>query len=921
MATSTLSVKLALSGASEVSAGIARMAAESRVALAGMAGAASGIAAALAGIAGFAGFTALIAGSVQFNASLEQNTQAFATLLGSMDVAKARMAELFDFSAHTPYQMAEVVAANRELEAVTGGVLSDVKGMRLVGDAASAVGAPLQEAAMWVGRLYSELRNGEPIGRTIRSLELMGMVSGSDAKELQYFNAEAHSMKDSLSELDKVFGRLSGAMEAQSQTFTGLLSTFKDVSIMALADSFKFVFDWLKDGLNAAIPLVVRLGEAASQTVQVIRDAYRDGNLPEIIGLLIEAGFELGRFAAMNIWQSLVDWLSNSGLWQGIANAIITSVDGAMKAIFNGIYSVAEFLAGAIISQFKDATSGIMMISKFLIDNIASVVNYYIDAWNTVFDTSFKPITPTVDSSKFDAFFDRAQAALKETANDSRAWMTGFWDDATNAWRSVLGIGTATVGWGEALERVKKLMADVAARSEAAKPKGVPHANRDDGVVDTFRLKDVERSTGEALLKLEEQRLAIEHSLTLTEAEKWGLKKANLETEIAYLQEVVGLLNDKIALERDPEKRDALIAKRDAYQRNVVTDQGKIGGLGADPNSIVEQMQVAITGLRNQFGTLATEIAGLFKNTIGTAVNSISGGITSVIMGTDNWAHALRRVTTAIETEVVNGIVKMAVQWVLQHTVMAAASSLFRAQEVAGTAASTGAQVAIHSSGESAKTGATFFGALGRGAIRLGETISHGIMVGIRVAAHLAGEVAMTAITIVQSGIRIGAIIAEALANVVVAAVEALAALSSIPYVGPVLGLAAMAAVLGAGYGLVSSIGKREAGGPVSAGQPYIVGERGPELFTPGLSGSIVPAHVTRQILAGNVSVRDAAQAGTTIASRGPRQGSATAGGSTSHEFAFFLNPNDMAKHLQSHMNATAANLWDKRAYRFTKKA
>ena len=34
---------------------------------------------------------------------------------------------------------------------------------------------------------------------------------------------------------------------------------------------------------------------------------------------------------------------------------------------------------------------------------------------------------------------------------------------------------------------------------------------------------------------------------------------------------------------------------------------------------------------------------------------------------------------------------------------------------------------------------------------------------------------------------------------------------------------------------------KRAAGGPVSGGSPYIVGERGPELFVPGSSGNIVP--------------------------------------------------------------------------------
>lgn len=36
-------------------------------------------------------------------------------------------------------------------------------------------------------------------------------------------------------------------------------------------------------------------------------------------------------------------------------------------------------------------------------------------------------------------------------------------------------------------------------------------------------------------------------------------------------------------------------------------------------------------------------------------------------------------------------------------------------------------------------------------------------------------------------------------------------------------------------------IGGRAAGGPVTAGTPYIVGERGPELFVPGASGTIIP--------------------------------------------------------------------------------
>lgn len=37
------------------------------------------------------------------------------------------------------------------------------------------------------------------------------------------------------------------------------------------------------------------------------------------------------------------------------------------------------------------------------------------------------------------------------------------------------------------------------------------------------------------------------------------------------------------------------------------------------------------------------------------------------------------------------------------------------------------------------------------------------------------------------------------------------------------------------------AIGQRAEGGPVQAGDRYLVGERGPELFTPGIAGAVTP--------------------------------------------------------------------------------
>ena len=43
--------------------------------------------------------------------------------------------------------------------------------------------------------------------------------------------------------------------------------------------------------------------------------------------------------------------------------------------------------------------------------------------------------------------------------------------------------------------------------------------------------------------------------------------------------------------------------------------------------------------------------------------------------------------------------------------------------------------------------------------------------------------------------------------------------------------------------GLFKMFGFKAAGGPVTGGKPYVVGEKGPEIFTPGVSGAITPNH------------------------------------------------------------------------------
>ncbi len=66
-------------------------------------------------------------------------------------------------------------------------------------------------------------------------------------------------------------------------------------------------------------------------------------------------------------------------------------------------------------------------------------------------------------------------------------------------------------------------------------------------------------------------------------------------------------------------------------------------------------------------------------------------------------------------------------------------------------------------------------------------------------------------------------------------------------FANPFLAVAAGTGLIAAGAALKAAIsnfgGFRAAGGPVSAGKSFVVGENGPELFSPGVNGSIIPNH------------------------------------------------------------------------------
>lgn len=107
----------------------------------------------------------------------ETLTIQFSVLMGSLTKAKDRMKELADFAAATPFAMEEVVNASRQLHVFSDGALGASNSLRLVGDAAAAVGQNIQEVSFWVGRAYSMIKGGQPFGEAAMRLQEMGIIT------------------------------------------------------------------------------------------------------------------------------------------------------------------------------------------------------------------------------------------------------------------------------------------------------------------------------------------------------------------------------------------------------------------------------------------------------------------------------------------------------------------------------------------------------------------------------------------------------------------------------------------------------------------------------------------------------------------------------------------------------------------------
>lgn len=210
---------------------------------------------------------------IEGNSVMERYETQMGVLLGGAEKAQSMMKDISDFAASTPFELPELADSARNL--LSFGVAQEkiLPTMKAIGDVSSGIGAPISEMAELFGKAKVQ---GTLFAEDINQLVGRGVpVIGEFAKQLGVTESEVKKLasegKISFEMLEQAFvdlssegGKFAGMMEAQSQTFEGLMSTLKDNVAQLLREVGGPLFAAVKNIVDKLIKL---LGSAEMQAL------------------------------------------------------------------------------------------------------------------------------------------------------------------------------------------------------------------------------------------------------------------------------------------------------------------------------------------------------------------------------------------------------------------------------------------------------------------------------------------------------------------------------------------------------------------------------------------------------------------------------------------------------------------------------
>ena len=340
------------------------------------------------------GVKQIIASGVEFNAKMEQYQTAFTTLLGDAEAAADAMKRIREDAARTPFDVDSLTSANQML--VSAGLSADQarEDILNLANAIAATGGGSDELARMAANMQQIQNTGKATAMDIRQfanagINIYGLLAdamGVTTEQAAEMDVSYEQLAAALAHAAEAGGMYEGAMEAQSQTFNGRLSTLKDNIAQLEGALTEDLFSKLSDtALPMVMEWVAKLLEAAEtggiegavkaakEILHSIVEKIIDG-LPDVL----DAGFTLLENLLNGISaESSAETFKTIGKVIGaILEAIGTHLPLLVAA---GIQACVNILDGFITALTGHSTAELW---KAFTDFVEEIVQFFKNTWD-----------------------------------------------------------------------------------------------------------------------------------------------------------------------------------------------------------------------------------------------------------------------------------------------------------------------------------------------------------------------------------------------------------------------------------------------------------------------------------------------------------------------------------------------------------
>lgn len=296
----------------------------------------------------------------------------FEVLLGNADKAKARMKDLAQLADSTPFTLDQVAKASTMLEVLTNGTLSAGKGLRMIGDIASGTNTDFSEVAQNVGRLFSEIRSGLPMGRALLHLTEIGAISGPARGQIEQLAAVGKTAQ-AWQLAQQEFQRYAGMTEKRAKTWNGMISTFHDKLsaglramgdplIKGLTEGLIFVTKFLVNAIPLFAAVGKKMGEGIKAGTELIVGIFTDpAALVSPFISLLKAGFlEVGNIFLATM-KTAVEIIGSEGFFSNLAQGfegLALTVGGYFMKAFENVSAFLGAMVDAMLDKLPKSLGG-----------------------------------------------------------------------------------------------------------------------------------------------------------------------------------------------------------------------------------------------------------------------------------------------------------------------------------------------------------------------------------------------------------------------------------------------------------------------------------------------------------------------------------------------------------------------------------